>query len=247
MKKPSKVVIITGAAGGIGLQIARDFDNKGNILCLCDINERIYEVHSLLKNATVFLKQLDCSIEKEVNLFIENIIKDYKKIDSLINCAGVVPYFSLEDTSYETFLNTLNSNIGAYFLFSKTVAREMKKNKEGTIVNIASISAHIGINGQVSYASSKGAIVSLTRVLASELGEYGIRVNSISPGSILVERNKERMMKKYEDKEFLKNHIPLCRLGVPKDISGVVEFLTSEKASYIHGADIVVDGGQTIK
>lgn len=246
MNTLNNVIIITGAAGGIGSQIAKSLDKQRNVLCLCDSSEQIYEMKSVFKKAKLFLRKLDCGIEEEVVLFVSDIIKKYKKIDALVNCAGVVPYCHLEETEYKDFNNTFKSNVGGYFLFSKAVAIEMKKQMKGSIVNIASISARLGIKGQTSYASTKGAIASLTRVLATELGEYNIRVNSISPGCILVDRNREKMLEKYKDKDFLKSHIPLCRLGLPKDISGVVQFLISSKASYIHGADIVIDGGQSI-
>ena len=246
MKTSNNVIIITGAAGGIGSGIAKGLDKSGNVLCLCDNNERILKIKSAFKKATLFVRKLDCGVEEDVISFVQEVVKKYKKIDTLVNCAGVVPYFNVEETEYDIFTNTFKSNVGGYFLFSRAVVPEMKKLGKGNIVNIASISARLGIKGQTAYASTKGAIASLTRVLATELGEYNIRVNSISPGCILVDRNREKMLKKYEDTDFLKSRIPLCRLGLPKDIAGIVEFLISPKASYIHGADIVVDGGQSI-
>ena len=122
----------------------------------------------------------------------------------------------------------------------------MKKRKNGTIVNISSISSFMGISGQTSYASSKGGINALTKVLAVELGQFNIRVNAVAPGSILVERNKKAMdTKEYLDR--IKNIVPLSRIGKPKDVSGVVKFLISEDSGYVSGQVIVVDGGMTSK
>lgn len=242
-----KVIIVTGAANGICRQIAKDLDSPENILCLFDQNPDLVNVTKELNNAKVHSLIGDVSLEKDVNHFVEEILVNYSKVDVLINGAGVVPYEPLMETSYELYKNTLNTNLGGYFLFSRAVAGSMIEKKKGVIVNIASISAQVGIRGQAAYASSKGGIVALTHVLASELGIHGIRVNAIAPGSILVDRNRVAMLKKWADKKDLERHISLGRLGTPSDISGVVQFLLSDSSSYVHGATITVDGGLTTK
>ena len=245
--KNKKVIIITGAANGICRQIALDLDKKKYILCLFDNDKKLKEIKRSIKKATLFVKNGNVGLENNVNKFVNEVLDNFFKIDILINGSAIVPYTYFVETLYSSFKNTLNTNLGGYFLFAKTVAKHMIKRREGIIINIGSISSDIGIKGQASYASSKGGIKSLTQVLAVELGEYGIHVNSIAPGSILVNRNKQKMLKKWSDKKDLERHIPLGRLGTPKDVSGVIQFLLSDWASYVHGAVIVVDGGMTIK
>lgn len=244
---PEKVIIITGAANGICRQIALDFDQKSNVLCLFDKNENLKSISSEFKNAEVFLRIGDASDEDQVNGFVNDIVKKYSNIDVLVNGAAVVPYQKLQDTTYELYKNTLTTNLGGYFLFSKAVAEVMKQHNYGSIVNIASISASIGIVGQSAYASTKGGIIAFTHVLASELGQYQIRVNAVAPGSIVVERNREGMLRKWSDDADVKRHISLGRLGTPSDVSGVVQFLVSNLSQYVTGATITVDGGQTTK
>jgi len=181
-----------------------------------------------------------------VRSFIQKIIKRYRKIDVLINNAGIVPYAEVNLTNTDLFFSVLKINLGGYFLFSKEISNFMKKQHFGNIINISSISSIQGIFGQSAYASSKGGINALTRVLAKELGPYNIRVNAIAPGSIIVNRNKIKMLSKWNNKELINKSIPLGRLGKPKDISGVVKFLISKSSGYIHGTVIVVDGGKTI-
>lgn len=241
------VIVITGAANGISSQIALDLDKSENILCLFDKDSRLKEIADAITKAQIFCKIGDVSLENEVNDFINEVVLKFDKVDALVNGAGVVPYEHIDNTSYEVFKKTLEVNLGGYFLFSKAVSFVMKKKRRGIIINIASTSAELGIVGQAAYASSKGGIVALTHVLAVELGPFGIRVNAIAPGSIVVERNKIAMMKKLDDTNDLQRHVPLGRLGTPADVSGVVQFLLSDLSAYVHGVTIVVDGGRIIK
>jgi NAD(P)-dependent dehydrogenase (short-subunit alcohol dehydrogenase family) len=243
---PKKVILITGAANGICRQIALDLDQESNILCLFDKDEELISVGKIIEKAECFVKLGDAGNENDVNSFVDEIINNFSKIDVLINGAAIVPYKPVSETLFAEFKNTLNNNLGGYFLFSKAVSKDMINKKSGVIINISSISADRGISGQASYASSKGAISALTRVLAVELGKHGIRVNAVAPGSILVKRNYSSMTNKWSDKNYLERHIPLGRLGNPTDVSGTVQFLMSDWASFVHGAVIVVDGGMTI-
>lgn len=243
----NQVIVVTGAANGICRQVALDFDKKSNILCLFDKSDNLSKVASEFSKAEVYIQLGDVSDENQVTKFVDDVYEKYKRIDVLVNGAAVVPYQKLEDTTYELYKNTLETNLGGYFLFSKAVANVMKKQESGAIINIASISAYIGIAGQSAYASTKGGIVALTHVLASELGKFQIRVNAIAPGSIVVDRNREGMLRKWSDKADVDRHISLGRLGTPSDVSGVVQFLASDLSKYVTGETITVDGGQTTK
>lgn len=240
------IIIITGAANGICKKIASDLDNNKNIIYAIDNNPEIMKNKKFLKNAIYIPVCMDASDEESVIKLIQSIKNIYNKIDILINGAAIVPYCSIGEQNYSKFLEVVKNNLGGYMIFSKEVSNIMKEKRSGIIVNISSISANFGLKGQTAYASSKGGISALTRVLAVELGEYNIRVNAVAPGSIVVNRNKKAMESKWNN-EVINNNIPLGRLGNPSDVAGVVKFLISDDAKYVHGTTIVVDGGMTIK
>jgi len=240
-----KIILITGVANGICKDISMNFDIEETVIYGIDNNSIVNKMVKNFKKALFIPVEIDASIEEEVKFLIKKIEEEHGKIDVLVNGSALVPYSDIENQKYDHYLNIMKNNVGGYMLFSKEVSKIMKKNLSGNIINISSISANFGIKGQSAYASSKGAISSLTRVLAVELGLYNIRVNLIAPGSILVDRNKKKMSKNWTEKR-MRSRIPLGRLGVPSDISGVVKFLLSDDAKYIHGATIVVDGGMTI-
>lgn len=241
-----QVIIITGAANGICRQVAKDLDKKYNILCLFDKDPKLKNQKKDFSKAIVFTKCGDVSSEKTVKTFVQDVVKKFSKIDVLVNGAAAVPYNPLTETNWDLFMNTIKTNLGGYFLFSREVARVMKNQEKGSIINIGSISSYIGIHGQTAYSSSKGGISALTRVLATELGPFGIKVNTLAPGSIVVKRNRKAMLSKWSEEE-LKSNIPLGRFGTPKDISGAVQFLISELSDYVHGAIITIDGGMTTR
>ena len=242
----NNIIIITGAANGISKEIAIELDDSNNYIYAIDKDNKIYDIKNKFTKAFCNPICMDASDESEAIKVVNEIAQKHGKIDVLINGLALVPYCYIENQEYPNFIDIIRNNLGSYMIFSKEVSRIMKQNNSGVIVNISSISANFGIEGQTAYASSKGAISSLTRVLAAELGKYNIRVNAVAPGSIIVDRNKKGMNEKW-DKEKIKNNIPLGRLGEPSDVAGVVKFLISPDAKYVHGTTIVVDGGMTIK
>ena len=241
-----KIIIITGAANGICKEIARELDSSRNVIYAVDKNENVIKNKGKFKKAIYNPICMDGSNEKEVINLVNEVVKKHGKIDVLVNGAAVVPYCPIEEQDYSQFIDIVKNNLGGYMIFSKEVSKVMKPQRFGVIVNISSISASFGLKGQTAYASSKGGISALTRVLAAELGEFNIRVNAIAPGSIIVDRNEKAMKSKW-NKERIYDNIPLGRLGKPSDIAGVVKFLISPDAKYVHGTTIVVDGGMTIK
>lgn len=240
------IIIITGAANGICKKITSELDDNKNIIYAIDSNPEITKTKDKLKKAIYIPICMDASDEESVIRLVQSIKNIYNKIDILINGAAVVPYCPIEEQNYSKFIEVIKNNLGGYMIFSKEVSKVMKERRSGIIVNISSISANFGLKGQSAYASSKGGISALTRVLAVELGEYNIRVNAVAPGSIIVKRNKKAMESKWNN-EVINQNIPLGRLGTPSDVAGVVKFLISDDAKYVHGTTIVVDGGMTIK
>lgn len=187
--------------------------------------------------------KMDVSSKADVDSVFDAVIKQFGRLDILINNAGV--YFdkpALEMTE-EEWDETININLKGEFLCAQRAAKEMAKNKWGRIINITSIASGgvgIGFSGAAHYAASKGGIIGMTESMAAEWGELGITVNAIGPGAIetpMVQPITEELAKE------ISIRVPLKRIGKPEEISAVVVFLASEEASYVTGATIYVDGG----
>lgn len=166
------------------------------------------------------------------------------KIDILINCAGYISRGFFLNTTEDVWKNTLDSNVNSIFHYSKYVLKHMILQKSGCIINISSVSAHFPAKGQAAYSTSKGAIESLTKALALEYGKYNIRVNTIAPG--LIETEVVKTISPKVKSEIL-TKTPLGRFGRADDISNLALFLSSERASYITGTQILVTGGRHLE
>jgi len=241
-----KTYLITGASGGIGSEIARTLAEKNNNLILI-YNSSKKEIESLKKelnikcNVAVFKCNLSC--EEEVELMVKNAIKKFGKIDFLVNCAGVSQFKQIQDINIDDFNFILNNNLLSNVLVTKHVSKNMIYNKCGKIVNISSIWGVVGASTESLYSASKGAINTLTLSLAKELGPSGITVNAICPG--LIETKMNSNLSKEEINEII-NCTPLNKIGKPKDVANLVKFLLSDKANFITGQIITIDGGLTL-
>ena len=171
---------------------------------------------------------------------VNKIIKKHKKIDCLINCAGVSLFKLIQDTTEEDYLKVFNANFKSTLLITAKVSKHMISEKFGRIINISSMWGVVGASMESLYSASKGAINNLTLSLAKELGPSGITVNAICPGLIDTKMNKA--LTKDTIKDIVEN-TPINRIGLPKDVAELVEFLSSDKASFITGQIITVDGG----
>jgi len=233
------VVCVTGGSRGIGKAIVADFSRKGATVYYT------YHVHEAEADAVqrefgahkIHCSQADvAAIDKSV----EDIIGREGKLDILVNNAGIASDQFLMLMPEDDWRRVLDTNLHGAFRWCKAVSRAMLSAKSGVIINIASISAMVGIAGQSNYAASKGALLALTRSLAAELGPKGIRVNAVVPGFIDTEMTAKmpRHLKAQN-----RDRILLKRFGTPEEVAGVVTFLASETATYIIGQTIVVDGG----
>ena len=234
-----KVVIITGAARGIGLATAKIFLQQNYKVVIVDRDRN--EVNKLkLKNDKLLKYICDISDPKKNKIMIEDIYKWGKRIDILVNNAGVADFGKIETVKFKNWRKIMDTNLDGTFLTSQNVIKYLKKTK-GNIINIASISGLRASTLRIAYGTSKAAIIQLTQQQAIELGEFGIRVNCVSPGPV-----KTKLAQAVHTPDIVKAYhdsIPLNRYGMENEIAEAIFFLSSEKASYITGQNLSVDGG----
>lgn len=253
----NKVAVITGAASGIGRAAAYKFAREGYITAIMDINPAVHDVgEDLHKDGHVcFSCAGDVANEADVAAFISETEKRYGRID-VLNCnAGIVVVKPLEETSFQEFSKVAAVNIGGTFLCHKYVLPVMKRQRGGSIVNLGSVSGHVGQTEHAVYGATKGAVISFTRAVAWELAQYNIRVNSVSPGSVDtpmlrsdIQLESTRTGKPFEEvKKLREAEQAFNRWAEPSEIAEAIYFLASESASFITGTDLLVDCGWVAK
>lgn len=242
-----KNVLITGGSKGIGKEIAKVFIAEGaNVVIAARSIDSLHQAKEELGEAvTIFPADVTKAEEREK--LIHSFIEEKGSIDILVNNAGGSNGGAAMETDLELFHEAMELNYFSAVHLSKLAVEYMKKNGNGVIINISSVYGRES-GGKVTYNNAKAALISFTKALADEVIRYGIRVNSVAPGSILhetgnwikrLEENPERI------KAFVQNEIPAGRFGTTEEVANVVAFLASEKASWIVGASINVDGGQS--
>jgi len=245
-----KVCVITGAAQGIGKAIAERFAGDGAIVYACDLKEGSMnewaKVCSEKHNTRVLPVYFDVTNAAAVKSALMSVHKQEGKIDSLVNNAGVVFNKKLGMIIRQETELMFRVNVIAVIELIQLASRLMARNHSGSIINIASVTAVVGSPGQVAYSATKGAVISLTKSAAKELATAGIRVNAVAPGIIQTERFAEL----YEDSgakiDERIQKIALGRLGTPEDVANACSFLASDRAAYISGQVLGVDGCATI-
>jgi L-rhamnose 1-dehydrogenase len=246
MRFKDKVVIITGAARGIGRAIALGFAQEGALLAIADIRSQQAEETVRLarqRGGSAFFTQTDVSKAEHVSNLIETTVAKYGTIDVLVNDAGICPFRDFLDMPIETWDQVQDVNLRGVFLCSQAAARVMVERKiPGRIINISSISAFVGGAQQAHYCASKAGINMLTASMAISLGQYGITCNAVLPGPIQTDVNKEDLADP-EKREYFIHRTPLGRIGEPEDVVGPVLFFASEDAAWCTGSTLVVDGG----
>ena len=236
----NKTVLVTGGTRGIGASIVRHFENLNAEVIATGANKD--QLHKSI-NRRVKYHYLDLKNEKSISDFIE-YISQRKKIDVLINNAGMNKIDPIEKIKDEDWNNIYNINLYGPFLLTREISKIMKKNKYGRIVNIASIFGVISREKRAAYSSTKSGLIGLTKATAHDLAKDNILVNSISPGFIDTELTKNILGEK--SMKEISSSIPLKRLGDPDEIAKLVLFLTSDQNTYITGENIIIDGGYTI-
>lgn len=241
-----KTAVLTGSSRGIGKEILSIFaENSANIIACSRTKDDKYIkfIEDLKKKNNVeiepyFFDLADTNLVKEKAL---EIIKKHKKIDILINNAGVIHTALFQMTTLKKFKEIFETNFFSTVQFTQIILKSMMPHKDGSIINISSTSAFDNEDGRSAYSSSKLSLVSLTKTLSKELGKFNIRVNSIAPGltqtDMAMQNTKKEMIDKIIDDTALK------RIGNPRDIANTALFLSSELSTYITGQTIRVDGG----
>ena len=243
MELDGKVALVTGGAQGIGRVISEELAGQGAHVILGDVNlEGAEKTAAELKQtgAKISAVRIDVSSSSDVQSAFDSIIKDYKPVDIVVNNAGITRDGLLVRMKEADWDLVLNINLKGSFLCSQQAAKQMMKQKSGAIVNIASIVGLMGNFGQANYSASKAGLIGFTKTLAREVAPRGIRANAIAPGFIDTEMTR---VLEESVREKLIEQIPLARLGEPEDVARCVSFLVSEKASYITGQVISVNGG----
>ena len=237
-----KVAIITGGARGMGAATVRAFVEAGARVAIADVlTDAGTQLSAELGEAARFYP-LDVSDQNAWRDVVRQVDEDLGPIDILVNNAGILMFKSIMQTSLDDYRRVLDVNLVGAFLGIKSVAPGMIARKKGAIVNISSVDGMKGANGLAAYASSKWGVRGLTKVAAMELGHLGIRVNSVHPGGVdTVMTNFEGVAREKVDERF--HNIPAQRVGAPEEVARATRFLASDEASYIFGAEIVVDGG----
>ncbi len=241
----NKVVIVTGASKGIGREIAKELAIKGYIV-IANYNKSENKIKELQKELLenkikIDIFQADISKRNEAKKLAEYVIKKYNKIDILINNAGISQIKEFTQITDEDWNNMINVNLNSVFYMTQEVVSNMIHNKNGCIINMSSIWGQIGASCESHYSVSKAGINAITKSLAKELGPSNIRVNSIAPGIIDTEMNKHLSE---EELKYIKEEIPLQRIGNVKDVERCVEWLIDDE--YVTGQIISINGGWLI-
>ncbi len=243
MELKDKVALVTGGAQGIGRTIAEELTRAGAHVVLGDVNLEGAQATAEAINksgGSASAVKIDVSNAAEVREVFDFIMKDKKPVDIVVNNAGITRDGLMVRMKESDWDLVLNINLKGSFLCSQQAAKQMMKQKSGAIVNISSIVGVMGNFGQANYSASKAGVIGLTKTLAREVASRGIRVNAIAPGFIDTEMTR---VLDEEVRQKLIEQIPLARLGLPEDVARCVNFLVSDKSSYITGQVINLNGG----
>jgi NAD(P)-dependent dehydrogenase (short-subunit alcohol dehydrogenase family) len=242
-----EVAIVTGGKRGIGREIALTLAAAGADVAVCTrvvedggLEDVVKDIKRLGRRSLGI--QADASRKADVDYMVQKVMDQFGRIDILVNNAGVLIMAPFLETSEDIWDKHMSVNLKGYYLFSQAVAKRMVERRKGCIINIASDLAFKAIPAMSAYCVSKAGIIMLTRALAQELGQYGIRVNAIAPGLVKTELSRPN----WSNPDFLKfmeSITPLGRIGEPNEIADAALFLASNASNYISGSTILVNGG----
>ncbi|MES2621433.1 MAG: beta-ketoacyl-ACP reductase [Bacteroidota bacterium] len=246
MKFKNKVAVITGGASGIGKAAVQKFVREGAAVAIWDIHEvQGKELELLLLNEGFVARFIKVNTAKfeEVEHATKEVIKQFGKIDVLINNAGITRDASLQKMTIEQWQQVMDINLTGVFNCTKAVSPNMIQNNYGRIINTSSIVGLAGNYGQTNYGATKAGVINMAKTWARELGKHNITVNAVAPGFIetdMISTIPEKVI------EMMKDKIPLKRLGTVEDIANAYAFLASDEAAFISGTVLSVDGGVTL-
>lgn len=258
MRVKDKVVVLTGAASGIGRAAAILLAREGAIQVLSDVNEQgLKETLSLIRDEKdrTTIQKCDVTKQDEVKRMIESVIAKHKRIDVLVANAGVVRVGPIEDFTDQDYDLLINVNLKGTFYTCKYAVPYFKKQKHGSIITLASVAAHIGQVNHANYCSTKAGILGFTRALALDLAPFGVRVNSVSPGatdtpmlvSDVTKQARERGVDYTVVKKEFESEGVIGRWATAEEVAYGILFLASDESSYMTGSDVRMDGGWTAR
>lgn len=243
-----RVAIITGAAQGMGRAVAERFAEEGASLSLADIQqEKLQEVTGRFRERGISARDYHCDVsdESQVQSLVSAVLNDFGRIDILVNCAGILYPTRFHEMTIDEWDRVLAINLRGTFLLMRAVYPHMKAQGDGRIINFSSTAGlTVSTLGGAHYTASKHAVVGLTKAVAKEGGQFGVRVNAVCPGLIDTEMVRETIdvqtIRKYEQ------FFPIARLGNPKEVAELVLFLASDRSAYITGVSLNISGGDLL-
>lgn len=241
----NKVAIVTGGLSGIGEAIADLYIKKGAKVAIFDVKKDTAEETKEKYGEAAIGLTVDVTQKLQIEAAIKIVMDTYSKIDLLVNSAGIALLDDAENLSEEYWDKTFAINVKGSFLVAQAVGKILIKSGGGKIINMSSQAALVALDNHVAYCASKGAIVSMTKVLAYEWAQYNINVNCISPTVILTELGKKAWAG--QAGEDMKKQIPAGRFGYPDEVAACALFLASDGSSLMTGENMVLDGGYTVK
>ena len=242
----NKIIVITGAGNGIGRAASIMLAKEGAIIIGIDKEKKSMEKLKLKIKKNLKIKIVDCTKSKE----IKTNLKDIKKIDGLVNCAGIVPQGNIINCSENEWQNVIDTNLTSVYLMTRYFIPIFIKQKKGTIVNISSVASSIkGVPRRFAYSVTKAGIIGLTKSIAVDYAKKGIRCNAICPGTVDTPTWRKRVLNsnnpEQSKKDFNSRQI-IGRVGKPEEISDLIAFLSSERSSFVTGSIYNIDGGMSL-
>lgn len=244
--KKNLTAIVTGGNAGLGYATAKKLCDHGIITYVNGRNKEKTEkaCQELGENARPFI--LDLNKLEDIPSAIEKIAQEAGSIDILVNNAGINMKKELLEVTDEEFQSILHTNVTSVFVMTREVSKFMKKQNSGSIINISSMAAQYGIPKVIAYSASKTAVEGMTRAMAVDLAEFGIRVNCIAPGFIKTNMSSKALDSEPERKQKVLSRTPMGRLGEPSDIADAVYYYATSESKFTTGTILPIDGGNSI-
>jgi NAD(P)-dependent dehydrogenase (short-subunit alcohol dehydrogenase family) len=247
-----KVCLITGAGSGIGQASARLFAKEGALVVVADIDEKAAKATAAAirkSGGEAAAEQVDVTDEADTVALVQRVVKRFKRIDVLFNNAGISGVGDVLETSPDLFDRVMTVNVRGVYLMSRAAVPQMIKQRSGSIINMSSCIAEIGLARRVSYAASKGAVLSMTKSMQVDLAQHGIRVNALLPGTIMTPFVERYLKESYKDPEegyaSIRKRQLTSELGQPEDVAYAALYLASDESRFVMASGLVVDGGVT--